>query len=76
MSPDDIGNKIEKLTECLLAARGAGASFESEHSIMIELSSPDVEDLSLIDLPGIVRTHVAGQHTDVKDQVQAMGRVG
>lgn len=30
-------------------------------TIMVEMSSPDLPDLTLIDLPGIVRTSTAGQ---------------
>ncbi len=60
-SPDQIGDKISKLTEVLLVARGS--TFESEHSILIELTSPDVPDLTIIDLPGIVRTTLEGQST-------------
>ena len=71
-SPEDIGPRIEKLTETLLLARGHGATFEPEHSIRVELMSPDVPDLTVIDLPGIVRTAVAGQTGDVMGQVDAL----
>ena len=71
-SPEEIGPRIEKLTETLLLARGHGATFEPEHSIRVELMSPDVPDLTVIDLPGIVRTAVAGQKGNVMGQVDAL----
>ena len=71
-SPEDIGPRIEKLTETLLLARGNGATFEPEHSIRVELMSPDVPDLTVIDLPGIVRTAVTGQTGDVMGQVDTL----
>ena len=60
-TPEELGPKIEKLTELLLMKRGGDATFESEHCIKIELTSPDVPDLTVIDLPGIVRTTTDGQ---------------
>jgi interferon-induced GTP-binding protein Mx1 len=71
-SPEDLGQKIEKLTELLLLKRGGGATFEAEHSILIKLTAPDVPDLTLIDLPGIVRTQVAGQADTVMADVDKL----
>lgn len=68
-SPADLGEKILRLTDALLSARGDEATFEHEHSIVIELSAPDVPDLTVIDLPGIVRTHIQGQSSEVIAQV-------
>jgi GTP-binding protein EngB required for normal cell division len=72
---EGLSDVITELTEALLLARGAGgerATFESEHSIIIELHSPDVPDLTIIDLPGIVRTHTTGQSADVMDEVNGL----
>ena len=71
-SPDEIGPKIEKLTEILLQTRGKNASFESEHNILIELVSPDVPDLTIIDLPGIIRTTLEGQSRTVVTDVDSL----
>lgn len=68
-SPEAIGSKIAELTEILLQARGNGATIEPEHSIRVELTSPDVPDLTVIDLPGIVRTATAGQTNTIVSEV-------
>ncbi len=41
----------------------------SEELISLQIISPDVPDLTLIDLPGIARVAVKGQPEDVGDQV-------
>ena len=46
---------IERLTQVLLKKSGHQKSF-SEHSIIIKLSSPEHPNLSMVDLPGLVRT--------------------
>ena len=38
--------------------------------ITLEIMSPDVCDLTLIDLPGIARVPVKGQPEDIGDQVR------
>ena len=68
-SYEEIGERISKLTEALLLARGTNATFEAEHSIVIDLVAPNVPDLTVIDLPGIVRTQVSGQTGDVMKEV-------
>lgn len=71
-SPEELGDRITKLTEVLLVARGNGATFESEHKVVIELTSSNVPDLTVIDLPGIVRTHVQGQSASVMAEVNSL----
>jgi interferon-induced GTP-binding protein Mx1 len=44
----------------------------STDSVIAEISSPDVPDLTLIDLPGIVRTTTAGQRKDIIHSVDAL----
>ncbi|RXN06205.1 interferon-induced GTP-binding Mx3-like protein [Labeo rohita] len=42
----------------------------SDELITLEISSPDVCDLTLIDLPGITRVPVHGQPDDIADQIK------
>ncbi|KAJ1495567.1 P-loop containing nucleoside triphosphate hydrolase protein [Baffinella frigidus] len=72
-SREEIGDKITSLTERLLAdrtTRGESASFEKEHAIVVEMQALDVPDLTIIDLPGIVRTAVEGQNASVIEDVR------
>lgn len=46
----------------------------SSDFIAIEISSPDCPDLTLIDLPGIVRTAVTGQSQGVITEVCTLSR--
>ena len=72
-SRDEIGDKITRLTERLLTdrtQRGESASFEKEYAIVVEMQAPDVPDLTIIDLPGIVRTAVEGQDVSVIEDVR------
>lgn len=41
----------------------------SDELISLEIASPDVPDLTLIDLPGIARVAVKGQPENIGDQV-------
>ncbi|KAJ1460259.1 P-loop containing nucleoside triphosphate hydrolase protein [Pelagophyceae sp. CCMP2097] len=66
---ESLGRAIEQLTQVLCS--GSSNSF-STHSIVIELRSPDVPDLTLLDLPGIVRTNVAGQDASVVKDVNTL----
>lgn len=50
----------------VLAGDGVGICNEL---ISLEITSPDVCDLTLIDLPGITRVPVKGQPEDIGDQV-------
>ncbi len=49
-----------------MAGNGQGISAEL---ISLEIASPDVPDLTLIDLPGIARVAVKGQPENIGDQV-------
>lgn len=53
----------------VLAGDGVGICDEL---ISLEITSPDVCDLTLIDLPGITRVPVKGQPEDIGDQVQTI----
>ncbi|KAJ8352501.1 hypothetical protein SKAU_G00239770 [Synaphobranchus kaupii] len=52
-----------------LAGKGVGICNEL---ITLEVSSPDVCDLTLIDLPGIARVPVNGQPNDIADQIKSL----
>lgn len=45
----------------------------SDELVTLEISSPDVCDLTLIDLPGITRVPVQDQPDDIGDQVSVCG---
>lgn len=51
----------------MLAGDGVGIC---DDLISLEITSPDVCDLTLIDLPGITRVPVKGQPEDIGDQVK------
>lgn len=57
VSPEKLPDVINQLTAILCPN---GAQFSSE-SIIIELVSPDAYDLTVVDLPGIIRTVTVGQ---------------
>ena len=59
-TPGELTGVIVQLTEQLTA----GSTF-SQDSIVINVLSPDVPDLTIIDLPGIVRTATSGQDRNV-----------
>ena len=50
-----------------MAGEGVGIS---NKLINLEISSPEVPDLTLIDLPGIARVAVGNQPLDIGDQVK------
>ncbi|XP_060898312.1 interferon-induced GTP-binding protein Mx-like [Labrus mixtus] len=63
--PADVDEKVRE-AQNKMAGKGAGISDEL---ISLEIASPDVPDLTLIDLPGITRVAVKGQSDDIGDQV-------
>ncbi|XP_024915595.1 interferon-induced GTP-binding protein Mx isoform X2 [Cynoglossus semilaevis] len=52
-----------------MAGVGVGIS---ENMISLEIASPDVPDLTLIDLPGITRVAVQGQPENIGDQIKRL----
>jgi len=68
-SSKEIAEAIKELTEVLTDSSPAAFSTET---ITIEIRAPDVPDLTLIDLPGIVRTATAGQSGAVVQQVNSL----
>jgi interferon-induced GTP-binding protein Mx len=61
-SPELLEAVIAGLMSAVCDATANGFSTDS---LVIDISSPECPDLTLIDLPGIVRTAVAGQTTGV-----------
>jgi interferon-induced GTP-binding protein Mx1 len=64
-SREDVATVISRLTTDSLCKE---RDF-SDSSIVITIEAPDVPDLTLIDLPGIVRTTTSGQSKDVISMV-------
>lgn len=66
-SKADVAEKIEQLTAALV-----GDDPFSSSTIVVEIEAPDVPDLTIIDLPGLVRTTTLGQKTSIIKQVDAL----
>nr|WLR81518.1 interferon-induced GTP-binding protein Mx3 [Andrias davidianus] len=67
-SPSQVEREIIKAQDSL-AGGGVGIS---HNLISLEVSSPDVPDLTLIDLPGIARVAVGDQPKDIGDQIKKL----
>jgi len=67
-SPEQLTSIIARLTESL-TRNSHGFSTEA---IVVRLTSPESPDLTVVDLPGIVRTATAGQNAAVIDDVNAL----
>ncbi|KAI3369499.1 hypothetical protein L3Q82_007715 [Scortum barcoo] len=66
--PADVEKKIREAQD-EMAGVGVGISDEL---ISLEIASPDVPDLTLIDLPGIARVAVKGQPENIGDQIKRL----
>ncbi|KAK5934394.1 hypothetical protein CgunFtcFv8_014798 [Champsocephalus gunnari] len=66
--PADVEKKIRQAQD-EIAGLGVGISDEL---ISLEIASPDVPDLTLIDLPGITRVAVKGQDANIGDRIKSM----
>ena len=66
-TPEKLGKVIQDMTEKL-----CGEGEFSEDVIRIRLTAPESPDLTIIDLPGIVRTTTNGQETKVIDSVNSL----
>ena len=69
-NPEAIGEEVRK-AQNVLAGEGSGISLNG--LIRLEIESPDVPDLTLIDLPGIARVPLLGQG-DISKQTKALIR--
>lgn len=68
-SPEEIGDKILELTKLITDGQ---CDIQSEYSILLEISSLDHPDLTIIDLPGIVRNQMPGQSETVVSDVDKL----
>ncbi|XP_055016611.1 interferon-induced GTP-binding protein Mx-like isoform X2 [Boleophthalmus pectinirostris] len=66
--PAVVGEKIVE-AQNILAGEGVDIS---EDLITLEIASPDVPDLTLIDLPGITRVAVQGQREDIGETIKRL----
>ncbi|XP_029907834.1 interferon-induced GTP-binding protein Mx [Myripristis murdjan] len=66
--PADVEKHIRKAQDDM-AGVGVGIS---DDLISLEIASPDVPDLTLIDLPGIARVAVKGQPENIGDQIKRL----
>ena len=69
-SPEELSLKITFLTEQLTAASPNG-TFSSD-IINIRIESNTVPDLSIVDLPGIIRTTTVGQSKSIINEVDSL----
>ncbi|XP_072238758.1 interferon-induced GTP-binding protein Mx-like [Leuresthes tenuis] len=67
-TPENVEKKIRE-AQNKLAGKGVGIS---DDLISLEISSPDVPDLTLIDLPGITRVAVKGQPENIGEQIKRL----
>lgn len=61
---------MASIAQNIIAGNGVGISHEL---ISLEITSPEVPDLTLIDLPGIARVAVGNQPQDIGLQVSLSG---
>ncbi|KAM7401748.1 hypothetical protein PAMP_017036 [Pampus punctatissimus] len=66
--PADVERNIKE-AQNKIAGDGVGISHDL---ISLEIASPDVPDLTLIDLPGITRVAVHGQPENIGEQIKLM----
>ncbi|TKS70937.1 Mx Interferon-inducible [Collichthys lucidus] len=66
--PADVEKKIREAQDKMV---GSGVGI-SDDLISLEIASPDVPDLTLIDLPGIARVAVKGQPENIGDQIKRL----
>uniref|UniRef100_A0A8C6WY56 Interferon-induced GTP-binding protein Mx n=1 Tax=Neogobius melanostomus TaxID=47308 RepID=A0A8C6WY56_9GOBI len=66
--PADVDGKIREAQD-MIAGKGCGISHDL---ITLDIASPDVPDLTLIDLPGIARVAVHGQPENIGDQIKSL----
>ncbi|XP_062325909.1 interferon-induced GTP-binding protein Mx1-like [Osmerus eperlanus] len=70
---DDPSEVEKRIREAQDEMAGVGVGI-SDDLISLEIASPDVPDLTLIDLPGIARVAVKGQPENIGDQIKRLIR--
>nr|QGU21439.1 interferon-induced GTP binding protein Mx [Planiliza haematocheilus] len=68
---EDPANVEKKIREAQNEMAGDGVGISSD-LISLEVASPDVPDLTLIDLPGITRVAVKGQPENIGEQIKRL----
>lgn len=68
---EDPADVEDKIREAQNQVAGVGVDI-SEELISLEIASPDVPDLTLIDLPGITRVAVNGQREDIGETIKRL----
>ncbi|GMI14201.1 hypothetical protein TrVE_jg9334 [Triparma verrucosa] len=70
-SLSELRSAVQTATSLTLEKRVSGdaATVAKNSIVIIELESPDCPNVTLVDLPGLVRTHVEGQSEDIVDDV-------
>ena len=68
-SPEEVEEAVREAQE---AVAGEGKGVSEEGRIELEVYSPNVPDLTLIDLPGITRIAAMGQPADVGEQIKRL----
>jgi interferon-induced GTP-binding protein Mx1 len=64
--------ELSSLIDRVMADLCTGASSFSTESVVVELTSSDACDLTVVDLPGIIRTVTVGQNPTVIEQVNRL----
>ncbi|KAK1902139.1 Interferon-induced GTP-binding protein Mx [Dissostichus eleginoides] len=67
----DLAGVEKKIREAQNKIAGPGSGISHE-LISLEIASPDVPDLTLIDLPGITRVAVKGQKGNIENQIKSL----
>lgn len=67
----EVADRIRRMTDDLLAVEGMGAEFTDE-PISVHVAGPHLEDLTLVDLPGIVYVMDGRADPEVLARVKAM----
>ncbi|KAH0624821.1 hypothetical protein JD844_032655 [Phrynosoma platyrhinos] len=67
-SPSEVEKEIRR-AQNIMAGEGVGISHKL---ISLEVNSPEVPDLTLIDLPGIARVAIGNQPTDIGEQIKKL----
>lgn len=65
-------NELNLMMDQCMNELCAGSNSFSTDSVIVDLISPDACDLTVVDLPGIIRTVTAGQNTSVIEQVNRL----
>ena len=68
-SPEELAQIINSFSDQLSKSSTNGFSRET---INVHVDSPDVTDLNIVDLPGIIRTTTAGQSTAIIQEVDSL----